>query len=144
MANDSSQVSVLDLENGLRVIAIEFPGSTYVSIFSFLPLGLMSDGPGQAQWSHLVEHLVAHGTRVRALLRGGSSEHWLPANSLVDGVVSLYLLVLSTGRDALVPRLQDVHYCRVAMDARNDVLSWGSRCSRPRVCGRVQTHHGRL
>jgi hypothetical protein len=62
IANNSSQVSVLALENGIRILAIEFPASAHVSIFSFLPLGLTSDGPGQAQWSHLVEHLVIRST----------------------------------------------------------------------------------
>jgi nucleoside-diphosphate-sugar epimerase len=34
--------------------------------------------------SHLVERLVAGGTKVRALLREGSSELWLPKSELVD------------------------------------------------------------
>jgi len=47
------------LSNGIQAVAVHLPGSTNVSIFSFLPLGLTSDGPNQAQWSHLVEHLLA-------------------------------------------------------------------------------------
>lgn len=56
------------LSNGLRIVAVYFPGSTNVSIFTFLPLGLASDGPRQAQWSHLVEHLV-----IRSTVSGGLS-----------------------------------------------------------------------
>jgi predicted Zn-dependent peptidase len=52
----------LTLSNGIRVVSIHFPGSTNVSIFSFLPMGLASDEAGQAQWSHLVEHLVIRST----------------------------------------------------------------------------------
>ncbi len=52
----------LVVSNGIRVVSIHFPGSTNVSIFSFLPLGLTSDEAGRAQWSHLVEHLVIRST----------------------------------------------------------------------------------
>ncbi len=50
------------LDNGIRVVSIYFPGSTNVSIITFLPLGLANDGPNQTQWSHLVEHLVIRST----------------------------------------------------------------------------------
>ncbi len=50
------------LSNGIRVTAVFFPGSTNVSIFTFCPLGLADDGSGQAQWSHMVEHLVIRST----------------------------------------------------------------------------------
>ncbi len=50
------------LPNGIRILSISIPGSKNVSIFSFLPMGLCSDGPSQAQWSHLVEHLIIRTT----------------------------------------------------------------------------------
>jgi predicted Zn-dependent peptidase len=50
------------LTNGIRVVAIQFPGSTNCAIFTFLSLGLAGDGPAQTQWSHLVEHLVIRST----------------------------------------------------------------------------------
>src|SRR6266436_5732997 len=50
------------LTNGLRVIALQFPGSSNVAIFTYLPMGLASDGPREAQWAHLVEHLVIRST----------------------------------------------------------------------------------
>lgn len=50
------------LANGIRVIAVHFPGSTNVAIFTYLPMGLASDGTQQSQWSHLVEHLVIRST----------------------------------------------------------------------------------
>jgi predicted Zn-dependent peptidase len=52
------KVATKTLKNGLRLVAIHNPGSKSESIFTFLPMGLTSDGPGQTQWSHLVEHLV--------------------------------------------------------------------------------------
>ncbi len=57
-----TQIQTQTLANGVRVIAVHFPGSTNVSIFTYLPMSLASDGPGQAQWSHLVEHLVIQST----------------------------------------------------------------------------------
>ncbi len=50
------------LPNGIRVVSICFPGSTNVFIFTLSTLGLANDGPGQTQWSHLVEHLVIRST----------------------------------------------------------------------------------
>ena len=50
------------LPNGIRIVSIYMAESKNVSIFSFLPMGLSSDGPGQGQWSHLVEHLVIRTT----------------------------------------------------------------------------------
>lgn len=46
------------LPNGIRIVSLYIADSNNVSIFTFFPMGLTSDGPGQAQWSHLVEHLV--------------------------------------------------------------------------------------
>jgi predicted Zn-dependent peptidase len=53
---------MVSLTNGIRVVSVHLPASTNVSIFTFLPLGLTSDGPDRAQWSHLVEHLVIRST----------------------------------------------------------------------------------
>src|SRR5579862_5960199 len=50
------------LPNGIRLVSVYFQGSTNLSIFSYLPMGLVSDGPKQTQWSHLVEHLVIRST----------------------------------------------------------------------------------
>src|SRR5260221_14428870 len=58
------------LSIGLRLVAIHNPGSRSESILTFLPMGLTSDGPGQTQWSHLVEHLVVRSTA------GGDVEHF--------------------------------------------------------------------
>ena len=57
------------LPNGIRIVSIYIPNSKNVSIFSFLPMGLAGDGPGQAQWSHLVEHLV-----IRTTIPSGSQQ----------------------------------------------------------------------
>lgn len=52
----------LSLANGIRIVVLHVPASKSVSIFTYVPMGLASDGPGQAQWSHLVEHLVVRAT----------------------------------------------------------------------------------
>lgn len=57
-----AQTQITDLPNGIRVVAVHFPKSTNVSIFTYTPMGLASDGPGHAQWAHLVEHLVIRST----------------------------------------------------------------------------------
>lgn len=59
---DIPHVDSFTLKNGIRVVSLYVAGSKNVSIFTFLPMGLVSDGPGQAQWSHLVEHLVIRST----------------------------------------------------------------------------------
>jgi predicted Zn-dependent peptidase len=56
------QPTIHSLSNGLRLVIVPFPKSTNVSIFTFVPMSLCSDPPGQAQWSHLVEHLVIRST----------------------------------------------------------------------------------
>ena len=58
------QTSVFPLENGIRVVVVQFPESENVSIMTFLPMGLAFDGPDRAQWSHLVEHMVIKSTGV--------------------------------------------------------------------------------
>jgi predicted Zn-dependent peptidase len=54
--------TIQTLSNGVRVVIVHFPKSTNVSIFTFLPMSLCADAGGQAQWSHLVEHLVVRST----------------------------------------------------------------------------------
>jgi hypothetical protein len=55
-------VATRSLTSGINVVVVRFPASTNVSIFTFLPLGLRPINAGQAQWSHLVEHLVIRST----------------------------------------------------------------------------------
>jgi predicted Zn-dependent peptidase len=70
------------LPNGIRILSIYIPDSKNVSIFSFLPMGLCSDGPGQAQWSHLVEHLVIRSTIPFGSQRGNAET--LPDHMRLD------------------------------------------------------------
>lgn len=56
------EVDSFALQNGIRVVVIEIAEGKNVSIFTFLPMGLAADGPGQAQWAHLIEHLVIRST----------------------------------------------------------------------------------
>jgi predicted Zn-dependent peptidase len=62
-AESAAKTKTVRLKNGARLSAVHFPGSTSTAIFTFCPLGLADDGPGQAQWSHLVEHLVIRSTQ---------------------------------------------------------------------------------
>jgi predicted Zn-dependent peptidase len=61
-ADVRSGADTLSLKNGIRVVVVRIPGTSNTSIFTYLPMGLASDGAGQAQWSHLVEHLVLRTT----------------------------------------------------------------------------------
>jgi len=77
-----AQPAIHTLSNGLRVVVVHFPKSTNVSIFSFLPMGLCSDPPGQAQWSHLIEHLVLRSTFPNDLKRANAET--LPDHMRLD------------------------------------------------------------
>lgn len=63
-ANSRSPITPVttQLSNGISVVIVHLPESPHVSLFTFLPLALVVDGPDQAQWSHLVEHLVIRST----------------------------------------------------------------------------------
>ena len=54
--------TIKSLSNGIRVVVVHLPESSHCSLFTFLPLGLASDGPDRAQWSHLIEHLAIRST----------------------------------------------------------------------------------
>jgi len=56
------KITSFQLDTGIRVVCLYVADSKNVSIFSFLPIGLASDGPGQGQWSHLLEHLTIRTT----------------------------------------------------------------------------------
>ncbi|MCY3024032.1 MAG: hypothetical protein NTW87_34060, partial [Planctomycetota bacterium] len=61
-AGAQAKLETRTLSNGIRVVVVHFPNSKNASLLTFLPMSLTSDGPGQAQWSHLVEHLVIRST----------------------------------------------------------------------------------
>ena len=50
------------LDNGIRITLFEAPLAPQQSLFTFLPMGLLSDGPGQTQATHLIEHLMIRST----------------------------------------------------------------------------------
>jgi len=60
--SSTPKVDSFTLINGIRVISLFIRDSNNVSIFTYLPMSLASDGPGEGQWSHLVEHLVIRTT----------------------------------------------------------------------------------
>jgi predicted Zn-dependent peptidase len=80
--SSGAQPTVHSLSNGLRIVVVHFPRSTNVSLFTFLPMSLCSDGPAQAQWSHLVEHLVIRSTFPNDLQRANAET--LPDNLRLD------------------------------------------------------------
>lgn len=49
------------LDNGLRVMHAHLPDAPRQAIFVFIPIGLALDGKDQAQWSHLIEHMLIRG-----------------------------------------------------------------------------------
>ena len=57
-SNTSPKVTRFTLDNGIRVVNLYVENSTDVGIFSYLPLGLATDGKAQAYWSHLINHLT--------------------------------------------------------------------------------------
>ena len=56
------KVTRFTLSNGIRVVSLYVADSTDVIIFSYLPLGLVTDGKAKTQWSHLIEHLTLRTT----------------------------------------------------------------------------------
>ena len=61
-SNAAPEVKRFTLSNGIRVVNLHVENSTDVGIFSYLPLGLVTDGKAKAQWSHLVNHLTVRTT----------------------------------------------------------------------------------
>jgi hypothetical protein len=61
-AAKNSRAESQALPNGIRIVSVHFPDSTNMAIFTYVPMGLVMDGPQQTQWSHLVEHLVIRST----------------------------------------------------------------------------------
>jgi len=55
-------VDRFDLPNGVRVVAIQIQGAARQTTFTFLPLSLATDRAGEAQWSHLIEHMLLRST----------------------------------------------------------------------------------
>ena len=57
-SNVAPKVTRFTLSNGIRIVNLHVENSTEVGIFSYLPLGLVTDGKAKAQWSHLVNFLT--------------------------------------------------------------------------------------
>ncbi len=56
-SNGPPKVTRFTLSNGIRVVNLFVEDSTDVGIFSYLPLGLVTDGKAKAQWSNLIMRL---------------------------------------------------------------------------------------
>lgn len=59
---DEVELNRFALDNGVRVLHASLPEAERQSIFIFLPLGLARERAGQAQWSHLLEHMLIFGS----------------------------------------------------------------------------------
>ena len=57
-SNTAPEVTRFTLSNGIRVVNLHVENSTDVGIFSYLPLGLVTDGKAKPYWSHLINHLT--------------------------------------------------------------------------------------
>ena len=57
-SNVAPKVTRFTLSNGIQIVNLHVENSTDVGIFSYLPLGLVTDGKNKAQWSHLVNYLT--------------------------------------------------------------------------------------
>ena len=57
-SNTTPKVTRFTLSNGIRVVNLHVENSTDVGIFSYLPLGLVTDGKAKPYWSHLINHLT--------------------------------------------------------------------------------------
>ena len=57
-SNTAPKVTRFTLSNGIRVVNLHVENSRDVGIFSYLPLGLVTDGKARAYWSHLINHLT--------------------------------------------------------------------------------------
>ena len=57
-SNTTPKVTRFTLSNGIRVVNLYVENSKDVGVFSFLPLGLATDGKARAHWSHLVNYLT--------------------------------------------------------------------------------------
>ena len=62
VSNTAPKVTRFTLSNGIRVVNLYAENSADVGIFSYLPLGLVTDGKAKAQWSHLVNYLTVRTT----------------------------------------------------------------------------------
>jgi hypothetical protein len=51
-----------DLEGGIRVTIVEAAAAPAHAVFTILPHGLLADGPGEEQLSHLAEHMLIRST----------------------------------------------------------------------------------
>lgn len=51
------------LANGVRVTVAHAETATKQAFLTLLPMGLLSDDPGRAQWSHLAEHVMLRAHR---------------------------------------------------------------------------------
>src|SRR5687767_6074885 len=64
-------IESFQLDNKIKVIIAHVADAPQQSTFVLLPLHLGNDGPGRAQWSHLLEHHLIRSTDPEALAVDG-------------------------------------------------------------------------
>ena len=61
-ATADSEIGRFALANGITVTAVHAAQAPKQVVFTTLPLGLLLDGPGESQFSHLLEHMMIRST----------------------------------------------------------------------------------
>jgi hypothetical protein len=61
----------LEIPGGPRLLLVHAPSARRQTTFTFLPMSLVSDDPGRAQWSHLLEHMLIRSTDAEGLMVEG-------------------------------------------------------------------------
>ncbi|MCG8406011.1 MAG: insulinase family protein [Phycisphaerales bacterium] len=82
------------LKNGIKVLLIPIKDSPNINIITWVPFGLCHDQKDQAQWSHLIEHLVSQST-------GEASFQEINAETLPDGMHLDYSRPADTWKDGI-------------------------------------------
>jgi predicted Zn-dependent peptidase len=74
------QLQRFQLASGVRLVLVHAPQAKRQTTFAFLPITLVNDDAGRAQWSHLLEHMLirttdAEGLAVEGMIFNGETTH---------------------------------------------------------------------
>ncbi|MGI9014973.1 MAG: hypothetical protein ACR2GY_12090 [Phycisphaerales bacterium] len=70
---EPARVQEYQLDNGVRVVNVYVPGANRQVTFSCIPVSMGDEPDGQAQWSHLLEHMMIRSTDAFGLEADGMS-----------------------------------------------------------------------
>jgi predicted Zn-dependent peptidase len=74
------QFQRFQLASGVRLVLVRAPQAKRQTTFTFLPITLVNDDAGRAQWSHLLEHMLirttdAEGLAAEGMIFNGETTH---------------------------------------------------------------------